>query len=117
MLSTKKQLENAREKLTKLYAKARKERYELETPKDPAVFSGILMTLKQRNSTKDMTAREQKLYAEYLRTPITQIRRWAMTKFNMPRTSLTGENAYTLQVNIMQYHHRRSKWFIKQLIK
>jgi len=104
------------EELTLARAQVRRERYLRDMPKSPATFNGLLLTRRQQTLVNNLAHHEQVAYASYLKTPPTIIRRWAMETLNVPRGVLNGATAYRLQLEVQYFHHRRFKWFVKQIM-
>ena len=101
--------------LSREYAKRHKQLYLKDAPKDPYLFDGLMLNREQLRLTAKLNARDEKVYATYLRKSTASIRRWAIETIDIPRQLLRGDTAYGLQLNIQGYLNRREKTFIKLL--
>ena len=101
--------------LSREYAKRHKQLFLKDAPKDPYLFDGLYLNRDQMRLIKRLNARDEKVYATYLRKSPASIRRWAIETTNIPRQLLRGDTAYGLQLNLQTYLHRREKTFIKLL--
>ena len=101
--------------LSREYTKRRKQLYLNNAPKDPYLFDGLYLNRDQMKLIKRLSARDEKVYAKFLRKSPASVRRWAIETTNIPRQLLRGDTVYGLQLNVQSYLGRREKTFIKLL--